>query len=127
MARVTARALVLGVVALVVTSCAASGEPGVTPVADLSGGAVPDGQVAVSGYYLATPDGQRLCETLRGAYPPTCGGESIALSVDREQVQASAEADFESATEWLERPVTVTGRLRDGVLTVTSFEAEPAP
>ena len=97
------RALVVIVVAGLLTACGGSNE-------------------IVRGYLVAPENGPvRLCEELLESYPPQCGVPLVVVAgLELESVPGLVSTDDPDLAQvtWSEREVELTGTVADGVLTV---------
>lgn len=108
--------------ALLLAACATESpsstpSPGdAVPIVEAVAGDV-QGPFLVSGYYLAGPDGQRLCEALAESFPPQCGGTSVIL--DGGGTLADLATSTEADVSWSDAPVTIEGEFVDGRFVVS--------
>ena len=84
-----------------------------TPPAGQQGNEEPDD---VEGFLVHRDGVTLLCELLAESYPPQCGGSSVRVEgLDLESVAGLKTAE---GVTWSDGVVRLTGRLRDGVLTI---------
>ena len=74
------------------------------------------GRHSVTGALVARDDVVNLCQALAESFPPQCGVASI--EVNGLDFSTIPDLRTESGVSWTDRPVTLTGVLESGVLTV---------
>ena len=103
-------ALMVAGLSLALASCG-----GDDPVTQLADAADRDGDAVLDGFVVVRDGTARLCEVLMESFPPQCGDPSVVIA----NIEA-ADLEFTSAdsTMWTDLPVTLSGTLDDGVLTI---------
>ncbi len=83
-------------------------------------------ETAVEGFLVHRDGTTRLCQYLLESYPPQCGGSSV--QVDNLALDDVAGLQSAEGVRWSDDVVRLSGRLSDGVLTVTAVGGgAPAP
>lgn len=74
------------------------------------------GDQSVRGFVVAAAGEVRVCDEILESYPPQCGPDSLLVTgVDPAALPEVRRAE---GIVWTDRPVTLTGTVADGVLTV---------
>jgi hypothetical protein len=80
------------------------------------------GDVTVEGSLIAI-EGEpvQLCSAILESYPPQCGRPALevrGLDLDSLDLASTRPGDEVTAARWSDRPILLTGTVRDGVLVV---------
>ena len=74
-----------------------------------------NGEAELDGFVVVRGETARLCETLRESFPPQCGEPSIEIT---NIAELDAELTTAEGVSWTDQPVTLTGTITSGILTI---------